>query len=167
MIADNQQERSLITENQKWFLAGFIEGEGSVCISIKKHPTAQFGYYIDPEFFLYQHKDRAEILNFAQKVFRSGNIRPKHGNEDVLVYAIQSRKTLLEKVIPFFNKYMVFSTRKDDLIKFEKIIRDLEKKKHSTKEGTIEIIELAYSMNMNGKQRRIEKEEIINEILRG
>ena len=167
MIADNQQERSLITENQKWFLAGLIEGEGSVCISIKKHPTAQFGYIVDPEFFLYQHKDREELLSMAQQVFRSGNIRPKHGNEDVLVYAIQSRRTLLEKVIPFFNKYMIYSTRKDDLIKFEKITRDLANKKHSTKEGLIEIINIAYSMNMDGKQRRKNKEVIINEILRG
>ena len=36
MIADNQQERSsiAITEEAKWFLAGFIDGEGSVCVSL-------------------------------------------------------------------------------------------------------------------------------------
>ena len=167
MIADNQQERSIITENQKWFLAGFIEGEGSVCVPIKKHPTAKFGYFIDPEFDLYQHKDRAEILYFAKEYFRTGTIFSKPGNEDVLVYRITSRRTLLEKVIPFFNKYMIFSTRKEDLIKFEKIVRDLENKKHLTKEGMIDLINLAYSMNMNGKQRKRNKEEVINEILRG
>ena len=167
MSADNQQERSLITENQKWFLAGFIEGEGSVNVSIKKHPTAKFGYIIDPEFNIYQYKEREEILYFAKEMFKTGRIYPKPGNEEVLVFRIESRRTLLEKVIPFFNKYMLYSTRKEDIIKFEKIVRDLENKKHWTKEGLIEIINLAYSMNMNGKQRKKEKEEIINEILRG
>ena len=167
MSADNQQERSLITENQKWFLAGFIEGEGSVSVSIKKHPTAKFGYIIDPELNLYQHKDREELLLLAKEVFRSGTIYPKPGNEDVLVYAIRSRRTLLEKVIPFFHKYMIYSTRKDDLSKFQTIIKLLERKTHQTKEGLIELINIAYSMNMDGKQRRREKEEVIKEILRG
>src|SRR5256885_11972003 len=63
MTAANQQERLSITEQQKWFLAGFIEGEGSVCISIKEHPTAQFGYYVDPEFFLYQHRAYPQMLD--------------------------------------------------------------------------------------------------------
>ena len=167
MIADNQQERALITENLKWFLAGFVEGEGSFCVSIKKHPTAKYGYIVDPEFILYQHKNREEILYFAKSYFRSGSIAPKPGNEDVLVYKIQNRTTLLEKVIPFLDKYMIYSTRKDDIIKFEKIVRDLINKKHSTKEGLIEIIHLAYSMNMDGKQRKRNKEEVIDEILRG
>ena len=55
MNADNQQERLRVTEEFKWFLAGVIEGEGSVCISLKQHPTAKYGFYIDPEFFIYQH----------------------------------------------------------------------------------------------------------------
>ena len=34
--AANQQERLSIHEKKCWFLAGLIEGEGSLCISIKK-----------------------------------------------------------------------------------------------------------------------------------
>ena len=89
MTAANQQERLSITEQQKWFLAGFIEGEGSVCISIKEHPTAQFGYYVDPEFFLYQHRAYPQMLELAQVMFGSGRIFPKQGNETVLVFCEQ------------------------------------------------------------------------------
>jgi LAGLIDADG endonuclease len=166
MNADNQQERSLIDENQKWFLAGFVEGEGSVCVSLKKHKNGKFGYLIDPEFFLYQHKLRKGILELAQRVFGTGRIYPKADNSSVLVFAIDARKSLLEKVVPFFNKYMRYSSRAGDLNKFERIIRDLEKKKHWTKDGMIEIVRLAYSMNMDGKQRRRDINEVINEILR-
>ncbi len=69
MTAANQQERLSITEQQRWYLAGFIEGEGSVCVSIKEHPTTRFGYYVDPEFFLYQHRDYPQLLELAQKMF--------------------------------------------------------------------------------------------------
>ena len=166
MIADNQQERSLISENQKWFLAGFIEGEGSVCVSIKKHKNGKFGFLIDPEFFLYQHKSRKEVLELAQRVFAAGRIYPKVGNPDILVYTVDARKTLLEKVIPFLSKYMKYSSRNEDFRKFAIITKSLDQKKHWTKEGMIEIIEIAYSMNMEGKQRKRKKEEVINEILR-
>jgi LAGLIDADG endonuclease len=92
--ADNQQE-SLSSEEQRfWFLAGLVEGEGSVHLSVKKHPTARFGVYIQPEFFLYQHKSRIKLLEMAQEFFGAGRIRPKPGNPDVLVYSIHSRKTI-------------------------------------------------------------------------
>ena len=166
MIADNQQERSLISEEQKRFLAGFIDGEGSVCVSIKKHKNGKFGYLLDPEFFIYQHKSRRSILDFAKLYFGAGRIYPKVGNEDVLVFTIDSRKSLLEKVIPFLEKYMKFSTKVEDYKKFKKIVLSLEKKKHWNKEGMIELVNIAYSMNMNGKQRKHPKEEVINDILR-
>ena len=94
MTAANQQERLSITEQERWFLAGFIEGEGSVCVSIKKHPTAKFGYYVDPEFFLYQIEEYPELLKLAKDEFGTGNIVPKSGNERVLVYKITSRRCI-------------------------------------------------------------------------
>lgn len=166
MIADNQQERSLIKQEQLWFLAGFIDGEGSVCVSIKRHKNGKFGFLLDPEFFIYQHKERKSILEFAKLYFGTGRIYPKPGNEDVLVFTIDSRKSLLEKVIPFIDKYMIYSTKKEDYIKFKQIVISLEKKKHWNKEGMIELVNIAYSMNMNGKQRKRPKEEVINDILR-
>src|SRR6266496_3535359 len=43
--ADNQQERLESAESESeaanWFLAGFIEGEGALCVSVKKHPTCR------------------------------------------------------------------------------------------------------------------------------
>src|SRR5437764_71703 len=82
MTATNQQESLSITEQQKWFLAGFIEGEGSVCVSIKEHPTARFGYYVDPEFFLYQHRAYPQMLELTKRMFGSGRIFSKTGKSD-------------------------------------------------------------------------------------
>jgi len=168
MNTDNQQERLEITDEYPWFLAGLIEGEGSTCVSFKEHPTARFGYYIDPEFFIYQHKAARELLEQAKTFFGTGIIFQKPGNEDVLVYRIGSRRSLVEKVIPFYEKYMQFGStiKRRNFFMFKEITLALENKAHRTVEGTLRIVELAYSLNHAGKQRKRSKQEVIDRILR-
>lgn len=166
MDAVNQQERLSIEEKRNWFLAGLIDGEGSVCVSIKEHKHGKFGYLIDPEFFIYQHKNRKELLETALKVFGTGRIYPKPGNNDVLVFAIDSRKSIIERVIPFLDKYSLFSAKLSDYQRFKKIVMALENKEHWTKQGMVRIIRLAYMMNMEGKQRRRGIQQVIDRILR-
>jgi hypothetical protein len=117
--ADNQQERLSSAEARRWFMAGVVEGEGSWCISIKKHPTATLGYYVQPEFFVYQHRRRRQLLEMAQEVFECGRIWPKPGNPDVLVFAVNSRKNISAHVLPFMRQYMQFSSRRSDMELFE------------------------------------------------
>ncbi len=169
MSAVNQQERLRITEGSKWFLAGLIEGEGSLCISVKEHPTARFGYYIDPEFFLYQHKAAREVLDLAQATFQTGRIFPKPGNEDVLVYSITSRRSIIERVIPFYRSYVIpygSTIKRKNFEMFRDVVIALENGDHKTQEGALRIVELAYSTNHTSKQRKRPKEKVIRRILR-
>src|SRR5215470_19005388 len=156
MTATNQQESLSITEQQKWFLAGFIEGEGSVCVSVKEHPTAQFGYYVDPEFFLYQHRAYPQMLELAKGLFGTGRIFPKQGNDTVLVYAIASRRSITEKVVPFLRTYMAFAPRKAIYGRFCEIVEAMERKEHHTPQGMARIAEAAYALNpvAKGKARK-------------
>lgn len=170
MNADNQQERIVVTQELKWFLAGVIEGEGSVCASIKVHPTVRYGVFVDPEFFIYQHKAGVKLLRLAQEVFQTGKIVPKSGSENVLVYAITSRRSIYEKVLPYFEKYMRFSAKWETFLRFREIVIKIEEKQlHSSREGMIELVKLAYQMNPDskGKERKRTLEEVINIILRG
>ncbi len=167
--AGNQQERLSQDEKLKWFLAGFIEGEGSVCVSIKAHPTAKYGFYVDPEFFLYQKGEGIKLLEFVKEMFGTGKIFPKQGNEQVLVYGIWCRRSLKEKVLPFLKKYMVFSPRQNKYRIFCEIVEALENKEHQSPEGLARIVEKAYALNpeAKGKQRKRELKEILSRILRG
>ena len=168
MNADNQQERLSVTEQQRWFLAGFIEGEGSVCVSFKEHPTAKFGFYVDPEFFLYQHRDYPQMLELAKAMFGTGNISPKQGNERVLVYAITSRRSIAEKVVPFLRTYMIYSPRKAIYETYCAIVESMERKEHHVPQGMISIAKKAYTMNpvAKGKERKRSLQEVIDRILR-
>jgi hypothetical protein len=166
LAADNQQERLSIQERKCWFLAGLIEGEGSLCVSIKNHKPSRFGYLIDPEFFIYQHKIRRGLLELACEVFETGKIYPKVGNEDVLIYSIVSRRLLVEKVIPFFERYMAFSCKTRDFHLFREILMAMEYKRHRDPHGLVEIVRMAYLMNMVGKQHKRPIDEVIGRILR-
>lgn len=158
--------KTVVTENEKWFLAGLIEGEGSFCVSLKWHKCCRYGIHVDPEFFIYQHQIRRDLLERAKLIFNTGHIGPKSGTPDVLVYKVNCNKRIIDTIIPFLNQYMTYSSRKNDIEKFKKIVYSWNDKKHLTKDKVIEIVQLAYTMNMNGKNRKRNIEEVINRILR-
>jgi hypothetical protein len=165
--AGNQQERLSSQEQRRWWLAGFVEGEGSVCVSLKRHPGAAFGCFVQPEFFLYQHRNRRRLLEMAAEEFGSGTIFPKPGNESVLVLKITDRRVLRDSVVPFLQNYMRFSARVVDYQIFATAVDLVCRGRHRTREGLIELVDLAYTINGNGKYRRIPKQEILDRILRG
>src|SRR5262245_52416550 len=143
MSAVNQQESLSQSEQLNWFLAGLIEGEGSVCVSIKKHPTNRFGFLVDPEFFIYQHKNRRSLLELAQRVFGVGTITPKQGNPDVLVFKIGGPRRLSETVLPFLTKYMTYAAKSDDYAKFEQVVRLKLAGEHRTADGLANLVRIA------------------------
>jgi hypothetical protein len=101
--AGNQQESLSSEEQRRWFLAGVIEGEGSVYVGIKAHPTVPLGFFVQPGFSITQHRIRRSLLEMAREEFGAGTIYPKPGNESVLVYSIHSRPVLSAVVAPFLG----------------------------------------------------------------
>lgn len=94
-----------ISENAKLFLGGFIMGEGSINVSAKKDKGTLFGFVLDPEFSLTQHSNGILHLVIALCVFKTGRITYKSGSHATLVFTIDSRQSLKEKVVPFCEKY--------------------------------------------------------------
>ncbi|MFH0749388.1 MAG: LAGLIDADG family homing endonuclease, partial [Candidatus Gottesmanbacteria bacterium] len=103
LSAGNQQERlPKKKENLCYYLAGFVDGEGSFSITIHRHPV-RFGWVIDPMFQVYQHKDNAYILYIFKKVFTCGYVSEKGGNPSCFVYCVDNLRDIEQKVIPFFE----------------------------------------------------------------
>lgn len=99
------QEPQITTES-KLFLGGFLEGEASINVSAKKLATAEFGVLLDPEFSITQHVNGFSTLYLALKVLKAGRIRHKTGSNATLVLIIENRRTLEEKVLPFYRQYV-------------------------------------------------------------
>ena len=117
--------------------------------------------------FVYQHRCRRELLEMTKEVLECGGIWPKPGNPDVLVYAVNSRKNLEACVLPFMRRYMRFSSRRGDIELFEDAMHLFERGLHRRPAGLATIVEIAYAMNQNGKQRSRPIDEVLDRILRG
>ena len=96
----------LVTEDSKRFLGGFMEGEASMNLSAKKHTNATFGLLLDPEFSITQHVNGFRTLHLALKVFQTGRVRHKAGSNATMVFIIDNRDSLEEKVVPFYETYV-------------------------------------------------------------
>ena len=95
-----------LSEKGLLFLAGFVEGEGSINVSIKKLQTAKFGITLDPEFSITQNVSGVSILCNALNYFQTGRIFLKEGSKGTLVFRISNRISLEEKVVPFYQNFL-------------------------------------------------------------
>ena len=158
MKRDNQQERVLTPE----YLAGFIDGEGCFSVTIHPHPNSKWGWLIDPDFTINQHKKSLEFLERIQKYFGCGKIYEKSPNKsNVLTYTIYSRRSIYEKIVPFIDAHPLISHKRYDYEKFRIIIEALNNKKHHTLDGFQEIVKIAFSMNEQGRQRKFSLQDVL------
>lgn len=128
-----KQKRGYKSVKYKTFYGGFVVGEGSINVSAKKSEYALFGILIDPEFSVTQHVNGFGLLFAALCLFDTGSIHYKSGTNGTLLYRIDNRKSLLEKVIPFWETYICpyQSTQENQrIILFKRILLFLEQKKH-------------------------------------
>ena len=141
-----------------YFIAGFIDGEGSFNVSFSRHPGYKTGWIINTKFQVYQHERERDILELIRDVFQAGRIRRKVGS-NVLVLSVESRQVQIEKIIPFFQKYPLATKQKVFEI-WKQIVQMIWNREHITNSGYKKIVELAYEMNRQGKGRKWSKEEL-------
>lgn len=151
------------TKYLRYYLLGFADAEGCFSISLKKEKTTRFGWALDPLFQITQHKKSREILETFKKELRCGRIIEKPGQKDLSLYLVDNRRQLVEKIIPFFEKYKPI-VKYADFEKFREIIAGLENKMHRERDSFIELIRKCYKMNLEGKQRRYKLEEVLNNL---
>lgn len=168
----DQQERieTLVQdENYKYWLGGFVEGEGAMLISVVKNDKVTRGIVLQPEFNVAQHENGLNILYSFKYLFqKSGFVVKKSGSDKVWCYTIKGTQNIKNLVLPFFAKYVVPYSCKNKLDVFNNyclIINrlDANKKKTMEKEELIELVKLVYLTNPEGKgkQRKRNLEEVI------
>ena len=144
-----------------YYLAGFVDGEGSFSVAIIRHPSQRMGWMINPCFQVYQHEKHRYMLELFQHSLQTGRIYRKSGVHPVLNFSVDSRKNLTEKIIPFFDKYPLI-TKAETYKKFREIVIAMDNREHQTLKGFKRLVDVAYSMNQQGKGRKYTKEYIFS-----
>lgn len=144
-----------------YYLSGFVDGEGTFSVAIIRHPFQHLGWMINPVFQVYQHQRHKKILELFQEFFGTGKIYRKSGIHPVLTFSVDSRKSLKERIIPFFERFPLL-VKQEEFQRFRQIVEAMERKEHLNKEGFKRIVSLAYEMNQQGKGRKHTKEYIFS-----
>ena len=145
------------------YLIGFVDGEGCFCISIKKQESAKMRWVLDPIFHVTQHSKHKEILYEIQKVLECGSVVKKYGQESTMQLIVQSRRELVDKIIPFFKKHKLIVKAKDFEI-FAEVVEALDKHYHNDIEKFKELLPKIFLMNGEGKYRKYTLNEIIKSL---
>ena len=145
-----------------FYLAGFVDGEGAFPIQMRRTHDTRFGFTITPEFKICQHKIGREVLEKLRNSLGCGTISVKSGQPDLLILVVKNRRSLVEKVIPFFKRYPLIVKAKQFQL-FSKIVGGLDNQEHKSEKGYRNLVELVFQTKGKGK-RKYTKEEILKEI---
>lgn len=153
---DNPQE-TLMTNQQhippEWghYLAGFTDGEGSFVISLRKRPDHTLGWQISFAFSVSQRE--SYILSQFKKYLGCGSITRRQ--DGLHTYAVLNPLALQEKIIPFFERFILRSaTKKRNFLLFRNAVSLWMGKEKISKEELIKIAKIREELNRGAGRKR-------------
>ena len=154
--ADYQQERL------DGYIAGYVDGEGSFSVTINRNPTSRFKLQLVPELHVSQNGDRREVLDLIKKRLGCGYIKRNGRKDQVMVFVVRNREDLLTKVIPFFERSPLLSSKRNEFETFARVVRSRAKGEHLDELGFSKVLKLGLSMNGNGRFRQVKWHELVS-----
>jgi hypothetical protein len=153
LIQHNNQFNTFL--NPFW-MSGFIDGEGCFSISFSLRQKMKWGLEIRPSFSVTQKNDKnlinLELFKQIPLFFKCGYLR-FNKQDNMCLYETRNLTDIQKNIIPFFRKYPLQTSKKNDFDKFVIICNKLSQGLHLNKSGLCEIIEIAYTMNTSGKKK--------------
>lgn len=137
------------------WVVGFVDAEGCFDVGINPHPKLKTGYQVVPEFRVVQHERDIQVLYALKRFFGCGVVRRNH--EDRWELRIRKLECLL-RVVEFFEAHPLRTKKRVDFKKFARIVRWMAEGRQLNREGLVEIIELASTMN---RADRVKAREIL------
>ena len=139
-----------ISSTQRAYLAGFLDGDGSIYVRAKPNMTYRFGYQIAPSIVLFQSSKNKMFLQEIHRMINVGYIRErKDGVSELTINKLDDILLFMKMVKPFTK----FKRRQAELL--EKIISYKEIIKN--KEDFAKLLKLvnAFSKINYSKKRKI------------
>jgi len=95
-------------------------------------------------------RDRV-ILALFKRHLKCGSLRER--GDGVWYYEVHHLRPIAEHVIPFFNRFRFLSAKKKrDFLKFKKLAKLLQERRHLDVEGIKMILQISASINNGGRR---------------
>jgi len=150
-----------VSESLGYYLAGFVDGEGSFNVSLRKKSDYKVGWQVVLSFNVSQ-KDPT-ILKLLRKVLSCGIIK-RRKRDGLFSFDVTSARDIKNKIIPFFGKFPFLSekTRRNFEI-FSQISTLVFYGEHRHKKGLEKILKLREELNLGkGRKRKYEIHHVLN-----
>jgi len=136
--------------NPNW-IAGFVSGEGNFDAGIRKATdTRKERVYL--RFRVTQHSRDIQLMELLIKYLEAGRIEWDKRNESSAVSVVVGNfSDITNKIIPFFNKYIIYGIKYYDYLDWVKIAEFIRLSKNKTPEGMEEIKRIETRMNKGRK----------------
>ncbi len=165
MNRGNQQERpkqsivSKIKPNIAWYIAGFVDGEGSFNVSLRKKPDYKLGW--QPVLSFNVSQKEKTILALMKRHFGCGIIKQR--KDGLYSYDVTNPRMIYQVIIPFFEKYRFLSqTKKKNFSLFKRIAKLMAEKKHLEPEGFRQLLKLREKLNQGrGRKRKYTMDNVL------
>lgn len=163
--ADNQQERSQeewlnqIPLKLGYYLAGFVDGEGSFNVSLRQKPDYQIKWQVVLSFNISQ-RDLTNLITLKE-ILDCGIIKKR--KDGVYSLDITTPSNVILKVIPFFRRFPLRSAKaKKNFAIFCKIAALMNLGNHKYIEGLKEIISIRETLNEGaGRTRKYTQADVL------
>ena len=108
--------KNLISNTKRAYLAGFLDGDGSIYVQSKPNPTYRFGYQIAPYIVLFQSQKDQKKFEELCSIISLGYMRTR--KDGILEYIIGKQ----ENIIKFINLVESYVIMKESQVKLMKKI---------------------------------------------
>ena len=89
-------------EPTKTYIAGFLDGDGSIIAQLVKWPGYQFGFHVRVSVCFYQNTGHRDHLEWLQHTMNMGYIRDRDGNmSDYTIVAHKDVRWILTELQPY------------------------------------------------------------------
>ncbi len=129
-----------------WFITGFVDGEGSFMIRVRKNSKYRLGFTVEAVFSVTLHKKDIMILQEIQTYFGIGYVRKDVNNN--VKFRVESVRDIVNKIIPHFDKYPLITQKLADYLLFKDVVNMMINKEHLTKKGLNKIVSIKAVINL-------------------
>ena len=141
---------SKLSSVQKSYLAGFIDGDGSIYVRLKPNDSYRYGFQVAPYIVLFQASKDEEIFQRVCSLMDFGYLRKR--KDGILEYTIGRTEDIIELLI-MIRPYLILKKRQADLM------LEILKKKKSVKnkadfQGLMDLIDKFRDLNYSKKRKR-------------
>jgi hypothetical protein len=134
------------------YIVGLTDGEGCFYINVRIR-NSKWRPLIETHFYIKLREDNRELLEEVKESLGCGAIyfqkenRPNHSS--CYRFEVNSRRDILEIVIPFFEEHPLHGTKRDDFEIFREVAFAIERSDHTTLEGFESIKNMKLQMQKN------------------